>query len=347
MSSLPNQLFSPQTGAVLSFGELLLRISLDNEAKWLQTNQLPFYVGGAELNVATALAMWGIPSKYLTAMPDNDLSHQIAADLSQKNINVADIIYSGKRLGLYFLTQGKDLKSNGVIYDRAHSSFASLKPGTVNWNKQLEGVTWFHFSAICPAINENIAEVCQEALIAAKKKGIKISIDLNYRSKLWKYGKQPHEVVPQLAEYCDLIMGNIWAAETMLGLPITANFKGTADKDAYLDQALRTSQSILQNFPNCNAVANTFRFTEQSKLTYYTTLYAADHFYISTEHEADEIVDPIGSGDCFMAGLIYGFYKGLPHNELLEFATTAAFGHLFTQGDANGKTVDLIMGMMN
>jgi 2-dehydro-3-deoxygluconokinase len=346
MSSSPNQLFSPQTGTVLSFGELLLRISLDNEAKWLQTNQLPFYVGGAELNVATALAMWDIPSKYLTAMPDNDLSHQIAADLTKKNINIADIIYAGERLGLYFLTQGKDLKSNGVIYDRAHSSFASLKPGTINWDKQFEEVTWFHFSAICPAINENVAEVCHEALIAAKKKGIRVSIDLNYRSKLWKYGKQPHEVVPQLAEYCDLIMGNIWAAETMLGLPITVNFKGTTDKDAYLDQALRTSQSILQNFPNCSAVANTFRFTEQSKLTYYTTLYAANQFYISTEHEADEIVDPIGSGDCFMAGLIYGFYKGLPLEELLAFATTAAFGHLFTQGDANGKTVEQITGMM-
>jgi 2-dehydro-3-deoxygluconokinase len=346
MSPSPNQLLSPQTGTVLSFGELLLRISLDNEAKWLKTNQLPFYIGGAELNVATALAMWGIPSKYLTAMPNNDLSRHIAEDLTQKHINVADIIYRGERLGLYFLTQGTDLKSNGVIYDRAHSAFTGLKPGMINWNKQFEGVTWFHFSAICPAINENVAAVCMEALIAAKKKGMKVSIDLNYRSKLWKYGKQPNEVVPQLAEYCDLIMGNIWAAETMLNVPVTANFNGTTDKDAYIDQALKTSQAISQHFTNCSAVANTFRFTEQSKLTYYTTLFSADQLYLSTEHEADEIVDPIGSGDCFMAGLIYGFYKGLSPAELLAFATTAAFGHLFTQGDANGKTVEQITGMM-
>ncbi|TWI95567.1 2-dehydro-3-deoxygluconokinase [Mucilaginibacter frigoritolerans] len=346
MSSSSNQLFSLQTGTVLSFGELLLRISLDNEAKWLKTNQLPFYVGGAELNVATALAMWDIPSKYLTAMPDNELSHHIAADLTQKHINVADTIYWGERLGLYFLTQGTDLKSNGVIYDRAHSSFAALKPGMINWDKQFDDVSWFHFSAICPAINENVAAVCQEALIAAKKKGIRVSIDLNYRSKLWKYGRLPNEVVPQLADYCDLIMGNIWAAETMLNVPITPGFNGITDKDVYINQALKTSQFILRDFPNCSAVANTFRFTGQNKLTYYTTLYAANQFYLSTEHEADEIVDPIGSGDCFMAGLIYGFYRGLPPAELLAFATTAAFSHLFTQGDANGKTVEQIIGIM-
>src|SRR4051812_1724674 len=155
------------TGTVLSFGELMLRISPDDSGKWLTENLFPFYIAGAELNAATALALWDIPSKYITALPDNGMCRQIVNFLEQQNIDMSPVIYQGSRLGLYFLTRGRDLKNDALIYDRSHSAFSELKPGTIDWDKQFEGVSWFHFSAICPAINQNIADVCIEALEVA------------------------------------------------------------------------------------------------------------------------------------------------------------------------------------
>jgi 2-dehydro-3-deoxygluconokinase len=187
MSSLLSQNF--KSGAVLSFGELLLRIAPDAGGNWLNDNTLPTYIGGAELNVATALALWNVPSRYFTALPNNGLSVQIVAYLNKKNIDTSPVYYHGDRIGLYFLTKGKDLKHDALIYDRANSAFAGLKPGMIDWDKALDGVSWFHFSAICPAISQQVADMCLEALEAASAKGITISVDLNYRSKLWQYGK--------------------------------------------------------------------------------------------------------------------------------------------------------------
>jgi 2-dehydro-3-deoxygluconokinase len=176
------------SGAVLTFGELLLRITPDADGDWLNENRLPFYIAGAELNVASALALWGIPVKYFTAVPDNGMSTQILTHLNKKNIDTTAVYHGGKRLGLFYLTKGSDMKNDALIYDRANSAFAELTPGIINWERVFEGVSWFHFSAICPAISKQTAELCEEALIAASKLNITISIDLNYRAKLWQYG---------------------------------------------------------------------------------------------------------------------------------------------------------------
>ena len=143
-------------GKVLTFGELLLRISPDEEGQWLHNNQLPFFIAGAELNVATALNLWGIPVRYQTALPDNGLARQIVSFEEKQGIEMA-VDYRGQRLGLYFLTKGRDLKNDALIYDRAYSAFSELKPGMIDWEKAFEGVSWFHFSAICPAISQDIA----------------------------------------------------------------------------------------------------------------------------------------------------------------------------------------------
>ena len=169
---------------VLSYGELLLRICPDAEGGWLQDNTLPFYIGGAEANVATALAIWDTPSAYFTALPDNAMTRQLSAWLASAGIDTSRIIYSGERLGLYYLPKGKDLKNAGVIYDRAHSSFAGLQPGTIDWDGVLRGIGWLHFSAISPALNANAAAITMELVQAATQKGITISVDLNYRAKL-------------------------------------------------------------------------------------------------------------------------------------------------------------------
>ena len=200
-------------GAVLSFGELLIRLCPDAGGEWLGNNQLPFYIGGAELNVASALALWGVPVKYFTMLPVNGLSAQLVAYLKQKGIDTSPIRYGEGRIGLYFLTTGQDLKDNALIYDRGGSAFSNIKTGVIDWDEVLHGVSWFHFSAICPGIGQNVADVCKEALEAAEKKGATISVDLNYRAKLWQYGKSPVQVMPGLVNHCDLVMGNIWAAE--------------------------------------------------------------------------------------------------------------------------------------
>ena len=329
-------------GKVLSFGELLLRICHDSEGEWLDKNSLPVYVGGAEANVAAALALWEIPSAYMTAVPDNFIARQLVAYLDQLKVDTSAIRYSGERIGLYFLDKGKDLKNAGVIYDRKYSSFSELEPGTINWAAVFEGVSWFHFSAICPAVNQSVADVCEEALQAAAALNIRISIDLNYRSKLWKFGKEPAEVLPALVEYCDLVMGNVWAAEKMLGIPVSETLVEEHDKSAYLQQSQISSKAIMAQFPRCTAVANTFRFDHGNGIQYYTTLYTYDELFISKEYVADQIAGKVGSGDCFMAGLIYGFYKELAPQQIVEFATSAAFAKLFTESDFNTTTIEEI-----
>jgi 2-dehydro-3-deoxygluconokinase len=329
-------------GKVLNFGELLLRISPDVEGAWLKENNLPFYVGGAEANVAAALALWGVPSAYLSAVPDNFLSRQVVAYLDQLNIDTSPMQYLGERIGLYYLANGKDLKNSGVIYDRNYSSFSTLKTGVIDWDAVFEGISWFHFSAICPALNADVAAVCEEALKAASERTIRISLDLNFRSKLWKYGKDPIEVMPLLAPYCDLIMGNIWAAENMLGIPVPEGLVEADLKENYLEQATITSKAIIAAFPKCTAVANTFRFDFKTGVKYYSTLFTDNELFASKEYRAEKIGGKIGSGDCYMAGLIYGFYHQLPPAEILGFATRAAFAKLFTATDFNTTKIEEI-----
>ncbi|MEJ5996318.1 sugar kinase [Pedobacter sp. Du54] len=327
-------------GRVLSFGELLLRICPDGDGEWLAENKLPFYVGGAELNVATALALWDIPSAYFTALPENFMSEQLIGYMDNCKIDTSKIYRGGERIGLYYLPKGKDLKNAGVIYDRAHSAFATLKTNAIDWDRVLEGVSWFHFSAICPALNQDAADVCLEAVKAASERGITLSIDLNFRAKLWQYGKQPIEIIPQMAQYCDLIMGNIWAAEKMLGISIPEFIHETSDKNTYLEQAKRTSEEIRKRYPKCKWIANTFRFDYKLGIKYYTTLFTANELLVSKEYRAEKILDKVGSGDCFMAGLIYGFYQNNNPLATLNFATAAAFNKLFIASDCTTATVE-------
>lgn len=328
-------------GRILSFGELLLRIMPDTKGRWIEQKNLPFFIGGAELNVASALSLWGMPSAYLTALPLNNVSEQLISHLNEKGIDLSNVLYHGERIGLYFLNNGDDLKHGGAIYDRAHSAYADLHVGQINWEDALNGVGWLHFSAICPALSQNSADICLEALEVAKRKNVTISIDLNYRPKLWQYGKKPTQIMPQLARYADLLMGNLWAFNTMLDIPLSPGFKNAAveNKTAYMNEAESLSKEIIKQYPKCKVVANTFRFDTLNGLIYYSTLFTDDFLCVSTEYNALNIVNKVGSGDCYMAGLIYGFYNGMSAKEVLEFATAAGFTKLFVQGDATDKDV--------
>jgi len=332
---------------VLCFGEFLLRMSPSLNKKWIHDANMPVYLGGAELNVATALAKWNMPVKYFSALPDNYLSKEICEELTAKHIDVSPIDFSGNRIGIYILAQGTDLKHAGVIYDRAHSSFSELKPGIINWEEKLDDVSWFHFSAISPALNENVAAVCREVVSVAAGKGITISVDLNHRAKLWQYGKNPLEIMPRLVEYCDVVMGNIWSANSLLGIGLDENIHDKKSKAAYLEHADATAKLIMQKFPKCKKVAQTFRFDHESGIKYYAALNAADHQYVSNEFIADTVVDKVGSGDCFMAGLIYGLGNDLPPKEIINFAAAAAVGKLQEKGDSTNQDLASIQSKIS
>ncbi len=328
---------------VLCFGEILLRLSPSSDGNWLKKNVMPVYIGGAELNVASALSKWDIPVCYCTAMPDNYLSKEITKELHRKNIDTASIHFSGNRIGIYFLVQGTDLKHDGVIYDRDHSSFAELKPGVLDWDKILHEISWFHFSAISPALNVNIAAVCKEGLEAASKKNITISVDLNHRAKLWQYGKTPKVVMPELVQYCDVVMGNIWSANALLGIDLDENIHQRGNKRDYLVHAKATSISIQQKFPKCKSVANTFRFDHNKEgIVYYASLYKDGHQYNSEEFLSEKIIDKVGSGDCFMAGLIYGLHHKNDLQDIINFSAAAAYGKFHEKGDSTEQDVSSI-----
>ncbi len=328
-------------GKVLCFGELLLRLCPDANNEWLQQNNISVYVAGAEANVATNLALWGIPASYITALPDNFLSQELLKYFKAKNVDASSILLRSERMGIYFLPKGADVKNVSVIYDRRNSSFSRLQPGTIDWENILADVSWFHVSAITPALSNNVVEVCKEAFEVASKKNITISFDLNYRAKLWQYGKQPIEVVPELVQYCDVVMGNIWSAEKMLGIEIDKMINKQCTKEIYLQQAEATSKKITEQFLKVKVVANTFRFDHGEKgINYYGTLHANNRLLVSKEYFANKIVDKVGSGDCFMGGLIYGFFNKYSLQQTLEFAAAAAFTKLFVESDITTKTVD-------
>lgn len=324
---------------ILCFGEILLRLAPDERSEWLAKNALDVYAGGAEMNVAAALAQWRVPVSYCTAVPRNFLSAQLIKKIEEQNIDTSTIVYTGNKIGLYYLLKGTEIQHAEVIYDRNGSSFSELKPGIIDWDKALNGIRWFHFSAITPALSENIAAVCKEALQVCVKKNIFISVDLNHRAKLWQYGKQANEIMPELVQYCDVIMGNIWSAETMLNIKVPDNIHAINTKENYVAQAKKTSEEIARRFTKCKIVANTFRF-DKTGIEYYATIFSNNNFYISSTYKTDAVIDKVGSGDCFMAGLIYGIYNHLPFQQIINFATAAAFQKLFIKGDCTNKTVE-------
>ncbi len=327
---------------VFCFGELLLRMSPPQDVSWIEQASMPTYLGGAELNVSKALTKWGVPVKYVTALPDNMLSEQIIAHLTEKGIDTSGIHASGDRIGIYYMAQGADLKNAGVVYDRSNSSFSCLKRGMLDWDTLLQDVDWFHFSAITPALSAGIADVCLEGLEAAAARNIPVSVDLNYRAKLWKYGKAPHEIMPELVKHCDIVMGNVWAASIMLGTPIDEQVISDNTQEQYLRQAAKTSIAIQSRYPKCKIVANTYRFSDQDEINYYATLYADDQLFHSATYDSDAVIDKSGSGDCFMAGLIYTLREHQGYQDVINFATSAAFTKLFVPGDATDVSVNEI-----
>ena len=325
---------------ILSFGELLIRLSSSEEDFLAENNGIAMFPGGSEANVAVSLAKWGVPVSYLSSAPDNSLANNALAKMKEVGVDISKTLVQGARLGLYFLLSPNGLTNAEVVYDRKFSSFSSLKPGTVDWNSVLEGHTWFHWSALTPGLSNEMALVLHEGLKVAKAKGLFISVDLNYRSRLWDYGKTPLAVMPELGSYCDVIMGNIWAANKMLGTDVSKELNRETSSVAYFDHAVRSAKQIFERYPNCKHVANTFRFMDNPQHNlFYGTYHTKDANVISEVYETNQVIDRIGSGDAFMAGLIYALVKQNDPQEIINIATLAGFNKLFVKGDFGDGTL--------
>jgi 2-dehydro-3-deoxygluconokinase len=328
---------------IFCFGELMLKLSPELGGKWIHDEIVTTHIGGAELNVATALANWKKPVKYCTALPDNYLSKEICEELERRNMDVSAIKFSGSRIGVYYLPKGAELKSAGVIYDRAYSSFGELKPGMIDWNNVLNDCSWFHFTAISPALNENVVAVCKEALEVASAKNMTISVDLNYRAKLWQYGKKPVDIMPGLVKYCNVIMGNLWAVESLLDIVSSINESEGKTKDELVGATGKSMLQLHKQFPKAEAFAYTFRLDKE----YFGVLQHGPKMAVSKTFEIKNVVDKAGSGDCFMGGLIYGLSNDSPPDEIIDFAAAAAVGKLSEKGDSTRQTIEQVKKIMN
>ncbi|MFM9908130.1 MAG: PfkB family carbohydrate kinase [Chitinophagaceae bacterium] len=267
----------------------------------------------------------------------------MTAYIAAKNIDVSAIQFSGNRIGSYYLPQGVDLKNAGVIYDRDYSSFACLQPSTINWDIILQDITWLHFSAISPALNENTAAICKEALIEARKKGITISIDLNYRSKLWQYGMNPVSIMPELVTYCNVVMGNLWAVESLLGIRSVIKESTGKTNQELISATGESMKSIHLTFSSVSTIAYTFRLDK----SYFAVMQHGRERVISKEIELRNTIDRVGSGDCFMAGLIFGLTNNHPLQDIIDYSAFAAVEKLYEKGDATTRTEKDIRAIMN
>lgn len=320
---------------ILTFGEILIRQqSIHDSFFKTGENLLKIYPGGSEANVAVSLAQMGANVEYFSAFPENKLSNELLNVLESYQVDTRKCIYFGDRIGTYLLLSANGLTNGEVIYDRKYASFSRLTSKDIDLDQLFDGIDWFHWSALSPALNQDTADMMEVLLQAAKERNIYISVDLNYRSKLWQYGKEPLEIMPKLVDYCQVIMGNIWAANKMLGTPIDPTFNRQTPVEEYIEFANNLAKIIFQKYPNALHIAQTFRFMDNPKHNlFYGTYHSPAENAASAPLETHAIIDRIGSGDAFMAGLIYALRSNNTPQEIINLATAAGYQKLFIEGD--------------
>lgn len=325
---------------VLTFGEILIRQQSAGAYFFSEgKNYLEIFPGGSEANVAVSLARMGTPAAYASAFPDHALSHEILRLLEGTGVDSSRAVIGGERLGSYILQSANGLSKGEVIYDRKFSSFSQLRINQLAMDQLFANIHWFHWTAITPALNPEMADLMHQLLEEAQRRNIPISVDLNYRNKLWQYGQEPLAVMPKLVQYCQVIMGNIWAANKMLGTAVDEQLNRYSSSEAYKAMANSSAAEIFEKYPRCQHVAHTFRFMDNPNHNlFYGTYHRRDIQVISNIYETHAVIDRIGSGDAFMAGLLHGLLQKASAQEIVDMATGAGFQKLFVKGDfGNGK----------
>jgi len=306
----------------ITFGEIMLRLKPLNRERFFQSPLLEATFGGGEANVAVGLARFGLNVAYISVIPNNPIGDDCIRELRRQGIDTSLIVRKGDRLGIYFLEAGANQRPSKVIYDRSHSAIAEAKPGDINWYKVFDGVSWFHITGITPAISLSASGLSLEAVKKARGKGITISCDLNFRKKLWKYRKSAPEVMGELVKYADIVIGNEEDCQKSLGIKMdidvesgklqTEKYRGLTDK-------------ILKLYPNIKKIAITLRESYSANYNGWSAvLNNREEFLISKKYEIHNIVDRVGAGDTFAAGLIYGLNNLNSDKEALEFAVAAS-----------------------
>ena len=334
------------SGKVVTFGEIMLRLTPPNFKRFIQTHSFDVIYGGSEANVAVSLANYGVLVDYITKLPNNEIGDSCIQFLRQFGVNTKNIVRGGNRIGIYYLEMGSSIRPSKVIYDRANSAISEADPKDFNWDKLFEGASWFHWTGITPAISQNLANICLEAVKVAKEKKITVSCDLNYRSKLWKYGKEPKDIMPGLVKFCDVAIGNEEDAEKVLNIkaPDTDITSGKIIAENYR----YVVEEIIKQYPNLKKVAITLRGSiSASHNIWSAVLYDGKKMYIGPQYEITPIVDRVGGGDSFMGGLIYGL---LTYREdlqtALNFAVAASCLKHTISGDFNLVSVDEVLKLM-
>jgi len=324
---------------ILCFGELLLHFAPDSHGNWLNDQSLKVYVGGAEYNVASALAQWNNPVKLLSVLPENFMGNQLESQLKNKGIEVLAEKNKG-RLGTFYLSSDSDMQNTSVIYDRFPSVFTESDFSSFNFDEIFSEVKWFHISTISPALSENAYQKCLDLMKEAASRNITVSLDLNYRASLWE-GRNPSDKIKTLLPFVNVLMGNIWSIQQFLNIPVEYELNGTFDDNNLLKQAAKSASEIQKIYPNVTVIANTFRFTSGEEVNYFASLFADQNLLVSEHYQSDKIEERVGSGDSFMAALIHGTLKGNASQQILEDATKVAFKKLFVKGDTIDESINI------
>ena len=325
----------------LTFGELMLRLKSPGKERFLQSPSLEATFGGGEANVAVSLANYGLDAEFLSVIPDNAIGDAAIGELRRFNVDTSKVIRTAGRMGIYYLETGANQRASKVIYDRAYSAISLFDPAGYDWDSIYEGVKWLHISGITPAISEETKDASILAVKEAKKRGVTVSIDLNYRKNLWKYGVDAKEVMTEMTKYADIIIANEEDCQKSLGLKCESNVEGgKLDQEDYK----KLSDSLLEKFPNVKKVAITLRESKSADINFWAAaLNNGSEFIVSRKYEMYDIVDRVGGGDSFAGGLIYGLNELEGDGEALEFAVAASCLKHTIDGDFNRVTIDEVM----
>lgn len=322
------------------FGEIMMRLTPPGKRRFNQTDLLQVNYGGSEANVAVSLTNFGLWSELVTSLPDNRVADACLDDLRRYCVGTSHICRNGERMGLYYMEESAALRTSHVVYDRHGSSFSELRPGMIDWEEVFRDAGWFHWSGIATAVSASTAQVCAEAIGAARSMGLTVSCDLNYRKNLWKYGARAEEVLPPLLEECDVIFGTDDEYERVLGLDLPSF--GACDASYLPDMAgyETAARAIVRRFPRCRAVV--FALRNVLSATHHTisgTLYARGRMFRTRVYDIDPVVDCLGVGDAFVAGLIYGLVTAPDRvQEALDFGAAACALKNTVPGDYNQCT---------
>jgi 2-dehydro-3-deoxygluconokinase len=333
-------------GKIVTFGEVMLRLAPPDFLRFRQATNLDATFGGGEANVAVSCANYGLDVSFVTRLPKNDISDWCLGTLNSYGVDTRDIVFGGDRMGIYFLETGAVSRGSKVVYDRANSSVSQIEPGMIDWDKVLEGASWFHWTGITPAISQGAADVCLEGIKAANAKGITVSCDLNYRKNLWKYGKSANEVMPELVAGTDIILGNEEDAEKVFGI----HPEGVDVTSGHVEAAAYESvgKQLMAKFPKAKKIIITLRGSiSASHNSWSGVLWDGKQLFQAPTYQITHIVDRVGGGDSFMGGLIYGLntYEG-DDQKALNFAVAASCLKHTIKGDFNQVTVDEVEKLM-